>query len=311
MTKSMCVRIGVVGMILIASASGSAQDPRKISFEAASVRLGELNPPLRRILDGRVDFANVPLRDLLLMAHRLELNALNRLDAPPWVFEVKVNIQATYPAGAGREQVPEMLRSLLAERFGLVAHFESRPIDAYALVVGPGGIKMREVEPLDERARAFPADPGEKVILDTASATSPQGADNQRIIATTGGRRVVTARSTYVTRTTERGSRLIEAARMSMPDLAEAIAGSTEHGLVIDATGLAGVYQFTVELPELFGIERMLQGRTNVNGEPIRFVPSGVSVFEAVQSLGLRLEPRRTPVDILVIDKLERTPTEN
>jgi uncharacterized protein (TIGR03435 family) len=69
-----------------------------------------------------------------------------QLSAPNWIDEARVNIHATIPAGAARQQVPEMLQRLLAERFGLVTHREARPLEVSALVVGEAGVKMREVQ---------------------------------------------------------------------------------------------------------------------------------------------------------------------
>jgi uncharacterized protein (TIGR03435 family) len=51
--------------------------------------------------------------------------------------------------------------------------------------------------------------------------------------------------------------------------------------------------------------------RRDKDGNPIGAEPTGVSTFKAVESLGLKLESRRSPIDVLVIDKLERTPTDN
>jgi uncharacterized protein (TIGR03435 family) len=78
---------------------------------------------------------------------------------------------------------------------------------------------------------------------------------------------------------------------------------------------LTGTYQFRIELPQSFSNARAMRNAgitTNRNGEPIEPPPpSGVSVFEAVEGLGLRLESRRSPIDVLVIDRIQRVPTPN
>jgi uncharacterized protein (TIGR03435 family) len=77
---------------------------------------------------------------------------------------------------------------------------------------------------------------------------------------------------------------------------------------VIDNTGLTGLYEFKVELD----ISQMALAfvKTDVNGRSLD-EPTGVSTFKAVEGLGLKLEERRSPVDILVVDRISRTPAEN
>jgi uncharacterized protein (TIGR03435 family) len=70
---------------------------------------------------------------------------------------------------------------------------------------------------------------------------------------------------------------------------------------VLDKTGLTGVYDFTVDTSGL-----------GFNGQPPQDPNAGPSIFTAVQdNLGLRLEAQRSPVEILVIDRAEKIPTEN
>jgi uncharacterized protein (TIGR03435 family) len=74
---------------------------------------------------------------------------------------------------------------------------------------------------------------------------------------------------------------------------------------IIDSTGLNGVYQFNVELPLDARIVSMLIREGKLTD------PTGVSPFSAMESLGLKLQRREAPIDVVVVDKLERTPTEN
>ena len=70
---------------------------------------------------------------------------------------------------------------------------------------------------------------------------------------------------------------------------------------VIDMTGIEGVYDHTVET-----------GGLGFNGQPPAEPAAGPSIFTAVQdNLGLRLESRRAPIEVLVVDTAQRTPTEN
>ena len=303
--------IMAAALVVCTTAGITAQSPGP-RFEVASVRLSDpATPPRRTITDARLDLISYPLAQVLMIAFRVESY---RLVAPDWVREVRVSIQASYPPGAGREQVSEMLQALLRERFGLVARFEARPIDVYEMVIGRDGIKMRDVAPVDELARKFPEDAGTKPIMDTTSSVGFPGAETQqRIIALSRGTRVITARSSWRSTLTDRRTWQIEAERMSMPELATTLAARTDRP-VVDKTGLTGVYQFNVELPRMASTARMVQqvlGGADRNGNPIEVEPSSITAEKAVESLGLELKKRRSPTDVLVIDKLERTPTEN
>jgi uncharacterized protein (TIGR03435 family) len=105
---------------------------------------------------------------------------------------------------------------------------------------------------------------------------------------------------------------VLDAERMSMRDLASMLTPIVDQP-VIDKTGLTGLYQFTVELPQSAEAIRRLLAlgiTTTVKGTPLT-EPTGVSVFKAMESLGLRLERRRSPIDVVVIDKLNPAPTPN
>ena len=100
---------------------------------------------------------------------------------------------------------------------------------------------------------------------------------------------------------------------MTMGELATNLKSRTDRP-VLDKTGLTGLYQFTIELPALREGVRAMQRlgiTTTHDGRPINPDPPGVSVFTAAKSIGLKLESRRSPVDIVVIDKIARNPTED
>src|SRR5688500_6765436 len=91
-----------------------AQPP---AFELASVRLAPgPGPTSQRMTDSRVDLNLISLRALLLLAFRAKGY---ELVGPDWLAEIRVSIQATLPTGATRQQIPEMLQRLLAQRFNL------------------------------------------------------------------------------------------------------------------------------------------------------------------------------------------------
>jgi uncharacterized protein (TIGR03435 family) len=124
--------------------------------------------------------------------------------------------------------------------------------------------------------------------------------------------RRVTARSLYETWTTAQATFIVNAVRMTMGELASVLTMNVDKP-VVDRTGLTGVYQFTIELDSNQSAVRGLLRSgisTNVRGEPIG-QPTGVSTFKAIESLGLKLEERRSPFEVVVVDKISETPTEN
>ena len=296
----------LAALFLIAYVSALAQ-PQKLAFEVASIRLSE--PGTRgsqRVTPTRVDLINIQLQAVLLMAFRLEPY---RLSAPSWLNDVRVDINATLPGGATRAQVPEMLRTLLAERFGLITHVEPRSMDAWDLVVDKSGIRMREVQPADDLAKEFPSDPKLRpveALLETVDGPVRMMPTNPP------GLRTVTDRMLYERTYTARRTTEINAIRMTMAELARLLETNVDQP-VIDATGLTGLYQFTIELPPDARTLRMMAAAgttTTLQGTPLN-EPTGVSTFKAVEGLGLRLERRRAPIDVLVVDSIQRTPTSN
>src|SRR5205814_5568237 len=97
----------------------------------------------------------------------------------------RFDILAKMPEGATKEQVPEMLQALLAERFQLKVHRENREQSIYALVVGKGGPKLKEAAP-DPETPPAPAPGG--ITLGT-------GSNQVRIDQGRGGATVTTAQT--------------------------------------------------------------------------------------------------------------------
>jgi uncharacterized protein (TIGR03435 family) len=233
-----------------------------------------------------------------------------QISAPTWVNDVRVDIQATMPPGATVAQVPEMLQRLLAERFGLVVHRETRQVDGYELVVGPDGIQMREVEPVNDLRTEFPPQVGRngRPLNDTTQET-PEGT------VRTIGNRKITSRTMYERNVIlgGEGGSVFNAARMTMAELVPFL-WETMDAPVVDKTGLTGVYQFTLTLPRgAMGerhIRELASGRLGASLSSAA-PTGGLSALKAIESLGLKLERRRVPLEVVVVDQISRTPTEN
>jgi uncharacterized protein (TIGR03435 family) len=301
----------VAPMALVAQAPA----PPPPAFEVASVRLAAPGTQATQQLpDTRATLIRQSLQRVLLLAFRVKDY---QLSAPGWLQDVQIDIQATLPEGATRQQVPEMLQQLLAQRFGLIVRRELRPLDVYELVVDPTGIKqMREVDILNELDREIPIDP-------SAPADALAGAD--RVQETLDGpvRTVVgeglemitvTTRSMYSLKRLADGSFLhtLSATRMTMAELAtvlERVVGQP----VFDRTNLGGLYAFTVVLPPNNVTREIILRRSALspNLPPEFTVPAIDLASKALKDLGLRLEKRRAEIETIVVEKIERTPTDN
>jgi len=294
-------------LILATVASMHAQTGPTRSFDVASVRRSEPSTRVsHRVTDTRVDLVKIELRQLLWMAYEIDpLCCRDRLSGAESLAGVLFDVHATIPAGSTRAQVPEMLKSLLIQRFGLRTHVEPRPTDVYELVVGKDGIRMKEVEAANDLDKEVP---GERTLR---VSESDQETVSGRIRTINGPRRMtrITARTMYDRIITGRVQQ-IEAVRMTMAELASVLSANTGR-FVLDKTNLTGVYSFSLELPidaYIVQLNALTQSRT---GGTTNVEPTGVSALKAVEQLGLRVEARRISMDTTVIDHIDRVPSEN
>ena len=99
-------------------------------------RLGAPDP-------GMVNYGNVTLKMLISRAYGVKDF---QVSGPGWIDSLGYDVAAKIPAGVPAEQIPLMLQTLLAERFKLALHRESKTTDLYALIVGKGGPKLKEAD---------------------------------------------------------------------------------------------------------------------------------------------------------------------
>jgi uncharacterized protein (TIGR03435 family) len=205
---------------------------------------------------------NYYLKSLIFDAYGLKqfyqiVGGPNWIDFEGFDIEAKVVVASgSTPQPLTRELRKQMLRSLLADRFKLAVHNETRQLPVYQLVLAKNGPKFQ------------PANPGEKFNESTnfSGMLTMLTLQNLQISALTG----------------ELSSRL------SRP--------------VLDKTGLTGKYDIKLEWARDTG---------PTVGKATADSASGPSIFTAVQEqLGLKLEPAKAPVDVIVIDHVE-PPTEN
>jgi uncharacterized protein (TIGR03435 family) len=251
------------------------------------------------------------LRGILKLAFRVMSPA--QLVGPwkPFEAEPLVDIHATLPAGATIRQVPEMLQQLLTERFRLVTHRESCPMDAYELVVGMSGTTMREVEAVDELKKEFSPDPALKTPSVDRTEETPLGTVRTIVYPAVNKIVTITSQTMYERNLNSSGS-ILNATRVTMAELVKLLEETVSQH-VVDGTGLKGVYQFTLELPQSPIVSRISETfervRAGVGGDLA--TPTGSVSVKFVETLGLKLEKKRLPIEVLVVDKIAPTPTEN
>jgi uncharacterized protein (TIGR03435 family) len=243
-----------------------------------------------KITPGSVEIRFQSLRNLVALAYQVEED---QLSGPRWLlqpmpFEVPlVDIQAKLPPGASRAQVPEMLRALLAERFHLSVHREMAERPIYALVVGDKGLQLKAAA---AGGSAFGPPPGSNVSYDYGIADDVRrqivNHGNDRISYEFGPDLKVAITGQNVPGAIDH----IEASKATLSWLAKRLSDVSDHR-VVDRTGLTGIYRMTLDLPRI--------GSARSNVAPF------------VARLGLKLVKQTAPVEILVVDHMEKTPTAN
>ncbi|HZM62229.1 MAG TPA: TIGR03435 family protein [Vicinamibacterales bacterium] len=289
---------------LLASISAQTSDQdagRRPAFEVASVKRNVTgNPPTSiRSTTGRFTATNAPLMLLLSSAYRLAPYQYAGL--PSWADSERFDIAATAP-GATVDQVALMLRSLLADRFKMVAHMETRDAPIYAIVVARAD---RRLGPQITRSSTDCT----AVLAERQAAARSRGPGPVPVPSVTPGQRpVCNIRAT--TRQTSSGGVVLgyTAGSITMARFAEILSIALQfRRQVVDRTALEGAYDFDLE----YARER--PATAAAPGEPAAATPidDGPSIFTALEEqLGLKLESTRAPVEYLVIDSVEK-PTDN
>jgi uncharacterized protein (TIGR03435 family) len=293
---------------VIAAVLCQAQTPTPLRFEVASVRAASSKPPYTPIpaagdIKGgpgtgdptRMTFTWALARVLFMNAFALPLD---QISGPDWVMgqEARFDISAIVPAGATKEQANEMLLNLLKERFHLTYHSAKKDFDAYALVVAKGGSKLRDAAPAD----GPPPEPPQPGTIAT-----PAPMDRDGFPQLPAGRPGFQGRGQNgVIRWTF---------RMETPEqLARLLQFQLGPSRVADKTGLTGQYDFNLEfsnagLPGPLG-RGLAAPAPGEAAEP----DAAPDLFTALEKqLGLKLEKSKTQLDAIVIDHMDKQPTEN
>jgi bla regulator protein blaR1 len=275
--------LAFVGGVSVLLAQVPAPSPSAPAFEVASVKpnqSGELGARLRPGREGGLTAVNMPLRELILFAYQLPTHRIHGI--PEWTVNARYDIEGKASASPSNAAATDArfppvaltLRSLLAERFGLKVHRETRSLPIYELRVSraDGKLGPRLVQTTRD-CRAFVNRPNAR---ESQANDVPCGVGSGVGVITAGG--------------------------VPLADFAEALDRIVERP-VVDRTGLAG--NFDVEIMFNAEQQRPLNLPPGIVLPPTD--PNAPSIFTALQEqLGLKLEPSRGPVEVLVIDSVER-----
>src|ERR1700722_11096082 len=256
--------LGIAGLLALTMVV-LAQQPERPSFEVASIKPGDPNE--RRISlfiqpGGKLTTTNASLQMMIGFAYDIRNHQIS--GGPAWLDSAKFNVEAKAPGDIkispgpeGAAQLRLMLQSLLAERFKLVVHRETRQQQVYDLVVDKGGLRMKDTN----------VAPGQ-----------PQGLGMS-------GRGDLTGTAAPVP--------------LLVNFLSQQLGQS-----VVDKTGLTGRYDFTLKWTPDPGTAAGPRAGDDTAPPPDT---SGPSIFTAVQTdLGLKLQSAKGPVEMLVIDSVEK-----
>jgi uncharacterized protein (TIGR03435 family) len=293
-------RINVVflGFTLWGVSLGQTPSP---TFEVASVRRVDSKAPGQHSLTmrggpGTPDPDQIAYGNISLMA--VLRNAFDaypfQIEGPASLSSEQYDISAKVPLGTTRDQFRLMLINLIVERFHLVLHHESREVAGYELVVGKNGSKLKvSTQAIVSTAQTPPV--GAAVSQKTDSNGFPV-LDGPGVAMRMG-----------IPPGAKRPSIYLAARAQTMSGLVHTI-GEELGRPVSDHTGLTREYDYTIEFaPDTGGL-----GPPSAGQAPETLDESGPNIGTALeQQLGLKLRPQKVPIDIVIIDSVDKEPTAN
>jgi uncharacterized protein (TIGR03435 family) len=277
---------------------------QSLKFEVASVKPTSGDLPDGRVVvgmlpsaggpgtsdPGRIHYPAISLKLLLLKA--FDVRDAAGIRGPDWLDGDFFELNAIMPADTTAEQFRVMLQTLLSERFGLVVHREAKPASGYIITLAKNGPTMKESE-----GDMQPRD--EKWVPKVGKDGFVAPRKGQELFVEAGR-----LRSRYT----------FQHAPMKM------LVGMLEMAVgqpVTDGTGLTKNYDFALTFRTAGTTGENDPGlghgswATRAQPTDAAIVEATPDIFDAVRALGLRLEPKKIPEDILVIDHIEKLPTAN
>jgi len=245
-----------LGVLSVCGAFGQSADPAP-AFDVASVKvsaasregMGHGRMDAITPSPGGVTMMNVRLKSVVQWAYHLQAI---QVAGPGWLDNDRYDILAKASGPVSTDQLRAMTQTLLAQRFKLAFHRETKEMPAYVVTVAKGGHKMKPSE-----------DEGEMAVKPGANG--------------------MTALFTHVT----------------VAQLGEMV-GSPLQAVVVDQTGLKGAWDFTLDATSI--------GMTQPTGidEAINLIIQALN-----EQVGIKVDQKKLPAEVLIVDHAERVPVEN
>lgn len=282
----------VVPVLAVAQAK-----PQRLQFEAASIRqtpVLEAGVKLGMHSDGaQVRFDFLSLRDLTRIAWQVKDY---QVLGPDWIASERYTVTAKLPEGNFTdEQKREMLQNLLIDRFGLKYHNEKKEFAVYALEQGKNGVKMVETPP-DANADAAPP----KGLNISAS-----GSERGVFVDLGGGAYFTFADNKFVGH------------KITVPRITDSLAMYLDKPLV-DQTGLPADKTYDLTLPispddyRVMLIRSAIHAGVQLPPQAMQLADGSIdSFYSALDTAGLKLESKRAPLDVIVVDQANKAPSDN
>jgi uncharacterized protein (TIGR03435 family) len=271
-------------LILLTAAPALPQNvatPR-LAFEIASVKPSKSVDPTRGgrfFPGGRYSASGIPLRIVILTAY--EIDPVRLTGGPDWLNSEGFDIDAKAEAGAiargaldrvRLHRLHLMLQSLLEDRFQLTVHRETKKGPVYELAIAKGGFKLHALTSVDcEVLNPTVANPG----CGNFTESSRNG--------------------------------VLVGPQVEMRDMAEMLPRLMDRP-VVDKTGIRGYFDINLRWTIRTDSELEVTGGREPGPDRREAGPAqGLTIFAALdQQLGLKLEPKRGPIEIVVVDRVER-----
>jgi uncharacterized protein (TIGR03435 family) len=236
-------------------------------------------------------FTYLSLKDYISRAYRVKDL---QIVGPDWLGGEKFDIAAKLPDGATPAQIPEMLQGLLEERFHLTIHREMKEFPVYALETAKGGTRLTELPP------------------DSDTGPTPAGTVNVTVTGTAAGVGYNFGNGSTLMFSRHR----LEGKKISMRDLAETLSWYLDRS-VVDMTGLKGDYDLLLDISaedyRAMSIRAGVVAGVVLPPSVLAVLdkPWGDSLNNALSKVGLTLASRKSPLEVIVIDSIDKKPTEN
>lgn len=240
-------------LTLAATACWGQTPGARPTFEAASVKpnTSGSNSSSTHGSKGQLVAVNQSMHQLVERAYNVKAF---QLTGPDWMDNVRFDVIAKYPENSTNEDRLVMMRTLLEDRFKLVAHTDTKEMPGYALVIVKGGLKIKPVEKVEG------------------------GTDSN----------------------STNGAVKFRATSISMKEMASYLARRL-NSTVIDSTGNDALFSFQLNW----------QVDASNTGSVDRGADEFAAIQDAIGTLGLHLQTQKVPVQVVVVDHIERVPVEN